>query len=256
MPRLAGKVAIVTGASSGIGRAAARLFASEGASVVACARNAAALDALLAEIEASGGAAVTLAGDVRDEDVARRLVSIAEDRFGGLDIGFNNAGTVGPGGAMIELTADDWHEILDTNLTGAFFGAKHQVPAFRRRGGGSLIFTSSFVGVGAGIAGMVAYAASKAGLIGLTQALAVEVGAEAIRVNALVVGGTDTGLNPARAPGAGPEVLAFVAGLHALRRIAEPLEIAQAALFLASDESSFVTGSAMAVDGGASITKA
>ena len=123
------------------------------------------------------------------------------------------------------------------------------------RGGGSLIFTSTFVGHTVGMPGMTSYAASKAGLIGLTQVLAAEYGAKGVRVNALVPGGTDTPASVTNAPGAGPEVLAFVEGLHALKRIAQPQEIARAALFLASDASSFTTGSALFADGGISITR-
>ena len=144
---------------------------------------------------------------------------------------------------------------LDTNLTGAFLGAKYQMPAMIERGGGSLIFTSTFVGHTVGMPGMAAYAASKAGLIGLTQVLAAEYGPKGIRVNALLPGGTDTPASITNAPDAGPEVLAFVEGLHALKRIARPEEIAQSALYLASDASSFTTGTALLADGGVSINR-
>jgi NAD(P)-dependent dehydrogenase (short-subunit alcohol dehydrogenase family) len=123
------------------------------------------------------------------------------------------------------------------------------------RGGGSIIFTSTFVGHSVGMPGMTAYAASKAGLIGLVQVLAAEFGARGIRVNALLPGGTDTPASVTNAPGAGPEVLAFVEGLHALKRIAKPEEIARSALYLASDASSFTTGAALLADGGVSINR-
>jgi NAD(P)-dependent dehydrogenase (short-subunit alcohol dehydrogenase family) len=252
MARLNGKIAIVTGASSGIGRAAALRFAAEGARLVLVARGAEALDTLCAEI---GEAALACPGDVCDEATAERAVALAEARFGGLDIAFNNAGATSARDSLPGLDAVEWHRMLDTNLTSAFLGARHQLPAMQRRGGGSLIFTSSFVGVGAGFPGMLAYGAAKSGLLGLVRGLAVAHGGEGIRANALVVGGTDTEMNPARAPDADPGMLDYIGGLHALRRIAEPEEIAQAALFLASDEASFVTGAAFAVDGGASITK-
>lgn len=253
MPRFSDKVVIVTGASSGIGQATARLLAAEGASVVASGRNAGALDALQAEFDGAAGAVEPVVGDIRDEAVAELLVRRAETRFGGLDMAFNNAGVVGGMGPLEELATDAWRALIDTNLTAAFLGAKYQLPALRRRGGGALLFTSSFVGVGAGMPGMAAYAATKAALVGLVQGLAVENGEAGIRVNALVAGGTDTPANTAR--GAGPEMLEFIQRLHALRRIAEPEEIARAAAFLLSDEASFVTGAAVAVDGGASITK-
>ncbi|MBA1140728.1 SDR family oxidoreductase [Mesorhizobium neociceri] len=252
---LANKVAIVTGASSGIGRAAAKLFAEEGAKVVVAARRQAELDALVAEIEDADGTAIALSGDVRDEAYAKTLVDLAVEKFGGLDIAFNNAGSIGETGPVSELSLEGWRETLDTNLTSAFLGAKYQVPAMVERGGGSLIFTSTFVGHTVGMPGMTGYGASKAGLIGLTQVLAAEYGAKGVRVNALIPGGTDTPASITNAPGAGPEVLAFVEGLHALKRMAQPQEIARAALFLASDASSFTTGSALFADGGVSITR-
>ena len=253
MAVLGDKVAIVTGASSGIGRAAARLFAEEGAKVVAAARRGEALDELVSEITAAGGSAVALAGDVKDEAYAEALVALAKARYGGLDIAFNNAGILGDIGQVDELSLDAWRETLATNLTGAFLGAKHQVPAMVARGGGSLIFTSTFVGHAVGFPGMGAYAASKAGVIGLMQVLAVEYGPKGVRANAILAGGTDTPMGQSVADT--PESKAFVEGLHALKRIARPEEIAHAALHLASDASSFMTGAAVAVDGGISINK-
>lgn len=248
---LTDKVAIVTGASSGIGRATAKLFAAEGASLVIAARRKAELDLLADEIEEAGGSAVALAGDVRDEAYAKALVDLAVEKFGGLDIAFNNVGAVGQMGSISELSLDGWRETLDTNLTSAFLGAKYQVPAMIERGGGSLIFTSTFVGHTVGIPGMTSYAASKAGLIGLMQVLAAEYGPQGVRVNALLPGGTDT---PA-ATFKTPESRAFVESLHALKRVAEPEEIARSALFLASDASSFTTGTALFADGGVSINR-
>lgn len=253
MSTLLNKVAIVTGASSGIGHAAAKLFAQNGARVVVAGRRQAELDALVAEITAAGGDAVALAGDVADERHAQALVELASARFGGLDVAFNNAGTLGEMGPTPEVSLAGWRSTLETNLTGAFLGAKHQIPAMLRRGGGSLIFTSTFVGHTVGLPGAAAYAASKAGLVGLTQALAAEVGPRGIRVNALLPGGTDT--PAARAMNSTEEAWSWVIGLHALKRVASPEEIARAALFLASDASSFMTGSAMRVDGGVSINR-
>jgi NAD(P)-dependent dehydrogenase (short-subunit alcohol dehydrogenase family) len=253
MNALADKVAIVTGASSGIGYATSKLFAREGAKVVVGARRRAELEALVEEIEASGGTAVALAGDVRDEGFAQALVETAVGRFGGLDVAFNNAGSLGEMGPTPDVSLAGWSEAIETNLTSAFLAAKHQLPAMLRRGSGSLIFTSTFVGHTAGMPGVAAYAASKAGLIGLTQALAVEFGPRGIRVNAILPGGTDTPM--ARAMNGTPEALAFVRSLHALKRMASPDEQARSVLYLASDASSFTTGTALLVDGGVSINR-
>jgi NAD(P)-dependent dehydrogenase (short-subunit alcohol dehydrogenase family) len=255
MTTLKDRIAIVTGASSGIGYATARLFAQQGAKVVVAARRQAELDTLVAEIERSGGIAIAVAGDVKDEAYAKALVDAAIDHFGGLDIGFNNAGVVGEMKPLPDLSTEGWHNTLDTNLTSAFLGAKYQVPAMIARGGGSLIFTSSFVGYTVGMPGMTAYAASKAGMIGLTKALAAELGSKGIRVNAILPGGTDTPASITNASGATPKMLAFVEGLHALKRMARPDEIAQSVLYLASDASSFTTGTALLVDGGVSINR-
>jgi NAD(P)-dependent dehydrogenase (short-subunit alcohol dehydrogenase family) len=253
MKALQGKVALVTGASSGIGLATARLFAREGAKLVVAARRQAELNALVDRIVTEGGEAVALAGDVRDESYAEALVGLATQRYGGLDIAFNNAGTLGTLSPMPELTREAWQHALDANLTSAFLGARHQVPAMVKRGGGSLIFTSSFVGHTVGFPGMAAYAAAKAGLIALAQVTAAEFGAHRVRANALLPGGTDT---PMAAPlVATPDARAALSGLFALKRIAAPEEIAQAALFLASEASSFVTGTALLADGGVSINR-
>lgn len=253
MSLLSNKVAIITGASSGIGRASAILFAREGASVVVGARRQPELDLLVEEIRHEGGQAVSLAGDVKSESYARDLVDLALTRFGRLDIAFNNAGTTGTPGSVEELELTQWQETLDTNLTSAFVGAKYQIPAMLARGSGSLIFTSTFVGHTLGLPGMAAYAASKAGLIGLTRVLAAEYGAQGIRVNALLPGGTDTPMG--RAFTNTPESLAFVQNMHALKRLAQPEEIARSALYLASDASSFTTGIALLADGGVSICR-
>ena len=253
MGQLAGKIAIVTGASSGIGREAALLFAEHGAKLVLVARRIGELERLAQDIRDGDGEAAVVAGDVRDADVAREAVAVATQRFGGLDIAFNNAGMTGAQTSIPDMTAESWHEVIDTNLTSAFHAAKHQIPAMLARGGGSLIFTSTFVGHTVGFPGMAAYAAGKAGLIGLMRVIAAEYGPQGIRANALLPGGTDTPMG--RAVSNTPEALAFVQGLHALKRLATPREIAQSALYLASDASSFTTGTALLVDGGVSITR-
>jgi NAD(P)-dependent dehydrogenase (short-subunit alcohol dehydrogenase family) len=253
MNRLLGKVAIVTGASAGIGRATAKLFASEGAKVVLAARRATELETLVAEIGADGGEAVYLAGDVQSEDYAKAVVALAIDKFGRLDVAFNNAGTLGEMGPSVSVSKEGFESALGTNLTSAFLGAKHQVPAMLLNGGGSIIFTSTFVGYSFAFPGTAAYAASKAGLIGLTQALAAEYGAQGIRVNAVLPGAVDTPMY--RDMNNTAESQAFITNLHALKRVATPEELARSVLYLASDDSSFVTGTASLVDGGISITR-
>ncbi|WP_120633780.1 SDR family oxidoreductase [Ruegeria sp. EL01] len=240
------KTIIISGASSGIGAAAALLFASEGANVVLGARREARLNEIVGQIEQSNGRAVYLAGDVRDEAFAKGLVDLAEQRFGSLDGAFNNAGIVGDMASIPEMEANNWQSVLATNLTSAFFAAKAQIPALQRRGGGSIVFTGTFVGFSnGGMPGMAAYAASKAGLIGFTQSLASDHAVQGIRANTILPGGTKTDM-----AGDDPAAHDLIAGLHPLKRMAEPNEIAQSAVFLLSDRASFVTGSPLAVDGG------
>jgi NAD(P)-dependent dehydrogenase (short-subunit alcohol dehydrogenase family) len=253
MTRLIDKVAIITGASSGIGRAAALLFARQGAKLVLSARGHERLDEVVGEIRAARGAAIAVPGDVSEEAHNRALVETATAEFGGVDIAFNNAGTTGPVDSLPALSMTDWQNVLATNLTSGFLAAKYQLPAMEARGGGSIVFTSTFVGYTAGFPGLAAYAASKSGLIGLVQVLASEYGPKGIRVNALLPGATDTPMG--RDVANTPEARQFIAGLNAFKRIAEPEEIAEAALFLCSDASSFTTGTAMLVDGGVSINR-
>ncbi len=151
MTLLSNKVALITGASSGIGRAAAKLFAREGARLVICARRAEPLDQLAAEIREEGGEVVVVAGDVAQEQTHEACVAAAENAFGSVDIAFNNAGTVGTMRPLAELASSEWEDVLRTNLTAAFLGAKAQVPAMLKHGAGSLIFTGSFVGNSVGL---------------------------------------------------------------------------------------------------------
>ncbi len=247
---LKNKTIIITGASSGIGAAAAELFASEGANVVLGARRADRLAAAAERIEGAGGRAVWLKGDVREEGYAQALVELALATFDALDGAFNNAGAVGDIKSVAGMELANWNDVIATNLTSAFLAAKAQIPAMENRGGGAIVFTSSFVGFSnGGLPGMAAYAAAKAGLVGLTQSLASEHAASNVRVNALLPGGTIT---PAGGEG-NADALAFIAALHPMKRMAGSQEIAQAALFLLSDRSSFMTGSPMIVDGGMSV---
>lgn len=253
MERLINKVAIITGASSGIGRATAKLFAAEGAKVVVGARRQRELDSLVDEIRSAGGVAVAVAGDVRSEDYHRTLVATAVRNFGKLDIAFNNAGILGEIGPSTGVSEAGFHEALAVNLTASFLAAKHQIAEMAKSGGGSVIFTSTFVGYSFSFPGVAAYAASKSGLIGLTQALAAEFGPQNVRVNAVLPGAVDTDMYHDMNDTADKQ--AFVTNLHALKRIAAPDEIARSVLYLASDDASFVTGTAALLDGGVSITR-
>jgi NAD(P)-dependent dehydrogenase (short-subunit alcohol dehydrogenase family) len=247
---LKNKSIIVTGASSGIGAAAAFLFAAEGANLVLGARRSAELEAIVALINRGNGKAVFTPGDVTDQGYAEALVTLAVKEFGRLDGAFNNAGTVGEMGPVTNMGIDNWNDVISVNLTSAFFAAKAQIPVMRRQGQGSIVFTSSFVGFSnGGVPGMGAYAASKAGVIGLVQSLASDHAADGIRINTLLPGGTITPMG-----GEGnPAAMEFIANLHPMKRMASAKEIAQAALFLLSDRSTFVTGSPMLVDGGISV---
>ncbi len=249
MTSLHGKVAIITGASSGIGRATARLFAREGASVALNARGVDALESVAEEIRRDGGQAAAIPGDVTLAETHVRLVETALERFGRLDIAINNAGTVGQIAPLADLDPDSWNAVLSGNLTSAFLAARVQIPAMLASGGGALVFVSSFVGTSVGLPGMAAYGAAKAGLMGLVKGITADYAAVGVRANALLPGGTDTAM-------AGDQAQKdWAASLHALKRIAEPEEIAAAVLFLAGPMGSFVAGSALYADGGNSAVK-
>ena len=249
MRLLTDKTAIITGASSGIGRAAALLFAGQGARLVLVARRANVLEELCDEIAAAGGHAFACPGDVCDPACHDAAVAIALKEFGQLDIAFNNAGAVGPIAPLAAIEPEDWNAVISVNLTAAFLAARAQVPAMTAHGSGSLIFTSSFVGNSVGLPGMGAYASAKAGLAGLVKSLCADYAHLGIRTNALLPGGTDTPM------AGGDENKEWAAALHPMRRIAQPEEVAQAALFLASDMASFVNGSQLWADGGNGATK-
>jgi NAD(P)-dependent dehydrogenase (short-subunit alcohol dehydrogenase family) len=236
MGRLDGKIAIVTGAASGIGKATVELFRSEGATV--------------AGADVSDGAEMRC--DAGCEDEVKRLVEGVVAQHGGLDIFFANAGVSGGFASIAEQSADDWAEILRINLIGPFLAIKYAGPAIAKRGGGSIVCTASVAGIRSG-AGGAAYSASKAGVINLVQTAAQQLSGSAVRVNAVCPGLIETGMTRpiydlARAKGAENRI----GELNPLGRGGGPEEIAKAALFLASDESRYVNGAALVVDGGLS----
>jgi NAD(P)-dependent dehydrogenase (short-subunit alcohol dehydrogenase family) len=250
--RLAGKRAIVTGAASGIGRASAILFASEGARVLAVDLAEEGLEGTRAEIERHGGKCLIRRADVSDEETVRELVATCRRELGGLEVCYANAGVSGGLVPFFELSASEWERVLRVNLIGPFLAIKYAAPAMREVGGGSIVCTASVAGLRSG-AGGSAYSASKAGVISLVQTAANQLVGTNVRVNAVCPGLIETGMTRpmfelARERGSEKKI----GQLNPLKRAGQPIEIARMALFLASDESSYVNGQAIAVDGGLS----
>ena len=239
---------LITGALTGIGRATALAFAREGANVVVSGGREEAGQQLAAELRALGVKAEFLRADVTDEAQVQSLVSQTVERFGRLDIAVNNAGVEGELGPIAGQTAANYRATFDTNVLGTLLGLKHQIPVMLKQGGGSIINLSSIAGQ-VGMAGASVYVASKHAVEGLTKSAALEVAAAGVRVNAVAPGPVETAMLT-RFTGGSEEAKAGLFGMMPAKRGAQPEEIAQTIVFLASDKARFLTGQCIAVDGG------
>jgi NAD(P)-dependent dehydrogenase (short-subunit alcohol dehydrogenase family) len=250
-PMFEGKVALITGAAGGIGRESARLFAENGASVVVADINLTGAQETVDIITAEVGVAIAVHVDVADSTSVKAMVDETVARFGRLDIAHNNAGIKGADETVVDMAEDVWHAGISIMLDGVFFCMKHEIPVMLANGGGSIINTSSGAGL-IGVPRFSNYVAAKHGVIGLTKAAALEYAQEGIRINAICPGTARSQMVDEWMQGSA-EAEASVAALHPIGRIAEPREIAQAAVWLASPAASFVLGSSLVVDGGYTI---
>jgi NAD(P)-dependent dehydrogenase (short-subunit alcohol dehydrogenase family) len=248
--RLAGRTAIITGGNSGIGRATALLFAREGAAVAITARDRTRGETVRGEIERTGGKALFIACDVSSADQCRQSVEATIGAFGRLDILFNNAGVFYPHTAL-DCTEEEWDQQIDINLKGTFLMSKYALPHMIARGGGVIVNNSSGWGLVGGDAA-VAYCASKGGVVLLTKAMAIDHGRQGIRVNCICPGDVETPMLPDDARQRGMKWEEYLAGAanRPMGRVGTAEEIARSVLFLACDDSSFMTGAALVVDGG------
>jgi len=249
MGRLDNKVAVITGAGSGMGRATAVRFAGEGASVVIADLNEEGGQAAVRECKENGGRAVFQKTDVSSEGEIKTAIDRAVNEFGRLDITYNNAGLAGALGSIEQTTAENWDRTFAVLLRGVFFGIKHSIAPMRKAGGGSIISTASIAGI-LGSAGPLVYSVAKAGVIHLTKCAAVELGKDRIRVNCICPGGINTPLLHKHIPGGEPATRQLLEVAQPIPRPGGGEDIAGMALYLASDDAEWVTGTAMVVDGG------
>lgn len=246
--RYKGKVALITGGSTGIGREAAILLAKQGARVAITGRRAAQGAETVALIEQADGEAIFIKADSQIEDDCRRMVDETVARFGRLDAAFNNAGVEGEFAPVEQQQAINFHHVMNINVLGVLLSMKYQIPALRRSGGGAIVNNASVAGTIGMPTGSV-YIASKHAVIGLTKSAALEVARENIRINAVSPGAIQTDMWE-RFTGADAAKQDYMIGLHPIGRAGKPLEIAQAVAFLCSEEASFITGTNLCVDGG------
>jgi NAD(P)-dependent dehydrogenase (short-subunit alcohol dehydrogenase family) len=246
---LTGKTALITGAGSGIGRATALLMAGQGAHVVVCERDGDSGRQTVELVEREGGRALLAIADVSDDAAVKGAVELAMRETGGLHVLFNNAGIFPDGdGSPVDTPLDIWQWVIDVNLKGVFLGCKHGIPAMLESGGGSIINTASFVAVVGAATSQIAYTASKGGVLAMTREIAVEYARQGIRANALCPGPVSTPLLEEFL--SDPEKRARRLVHIPMGRLAEADEIARAVLYLASPDSSYVTGTTFLVDGG------
>jgi NAD(P)-dependent dehydrogenase (short-subunit alcohol dehydrogenase family) len=244
---LKGKVAIVTGGSSGIGKAIAQLYAREGAAVVLSDLNREAGEATVAEIRAAGGEATFVEANVAEPKDSQLTVQTALQRYDRLDFACNNAGISGDQKLTADLSVEGWQKVIAINLSGVFFGMKYQIPAMLKIGGGSIVNIASILGQ-VGFAGASAYVAAKHGVVGLTQNAALEYSAKNVRVNAVGPGFIHTPLIKSLEDNA--RTLEMLVSLHPIGRLGKPEEVAELVIWLSSEKASFVTGAYYAIDGG------
>jgi NAD(P)-dependent dehydrogenase (short-subunit alcohol dehydrogenase family) len=247
--QLRDKVAIITGGSSGIGRSTVQLFSDEGAKVVIVARNVERGHAAVRTIAGRGGAAHFVAGDVRYAEDCQRAIGVAVEVFGGLDVLVNNAGIVFRGRDVMSTTLDEWEETFAVNVRGAFLMSKYALAEMIPRGGGSIVNIASYFGLVGGM-DVAAYCASKGALVQLTRAMALDHASDGVRVNCVCPGSVHTPMIEEAWDHFGEGAPELWAAKHPVGRVAQPEEVAQAVLFLASSASSFITGTALPVDGG------
>jgi NAD(P)-dependent dehydrogenase (short-subunit alcohol dehydrogenase family) len=248
MKELEGKVAIVTGASSGIGKAAVELFATAGAVVIAADVDDRKGQAVADELAKHDLTCAFVHADVSKESDVEAMVHLALSQYGRLDVLFNNAGIEGEQAPTAEATIDNWERVIAINLKGVFLGMKHGIRAMLHSGGGSIVNNASVAGL-VGFAGIPAYCASKGGVVQLTRTAALEYATQGIRVNCLCPGVIDTPMVE-RFTHDNPEGLAQLTSMEPVSRLGKANEVAELALFLASDRSSFITGAIIPVDGG------
>ncbi|HEY6421146.1 MAG TPA: glucose 1-dehydrogenase [Candidatus Binataceae bacterium] len=246
--KLEGKVALITGAGSGMGRVAALLFAREGARLAAVDVNGESAAETARMIKAEGGDAISMRADVSRAKDAEAMVAETVKKFGGLDIIYNNAGIEGDSGFLAQLSEEAFDRVISINLRGVWLGMKYALPEMIKRGGGAVVNTASIAGMVA-VKGAAAYCAAKAGVIALTRVAALEYGRYNIRVNCICPGAIDTPM-VARIQGEGGMTPNAVSRISVLGRIGKPEEIARTALWLASDDASFATGAPFIIDGG------